>query len=66
MPELVDEMVEVTVVISENRLRAMLKDMEKAKKVGEPSVIFEFGAVNFQVYVAESEKLKEFNAKHPR
>ena len=56
---------EVTIVVGEDKLRAMLKDLDKAKKMGDHSILFEDGSVNFQVYALESDKLKEFDAAHP-
>ncbi len=61
----VEEAVEVTVVIGEDKIREMLILLDKARKIGDHSVMIEYGAVNFQVYMLDSEKLREFNANHP-
>lgn len=56
---------EVTIVVGEDKLRAMLVDLDKAKKMGDHSILVEYESINFQVYAMESKQLKEFNAKHP-
>ena len=60
-----DEQVEVTIVIGEDKVKAMLDELSKAKKSGDHSVLVEHGAITFQVYALDSEKLREFNAAHP-
>lgn len=58
-----DEFMEVTIVLGETRLKAMLNELNEAKKTGQESVIVEVGAINFQIYVEKSVKLMEINAK---
>ncbi len=48
-----DEMMEITVVLYEKKLREMLKALEEAKKKGDHSVMIEQGAVNFQICADE-------------
>lgn len=44
-----NEMMEITVVVYEDALRKMLKELEEAKEKGDASVMIEQGAVTFHV-----------------
>lgn len=62
----INKPIETTIVIGEDALLEMLNKLNTAKKTGAQNVIIEFeGGVNFQIYVVDSVKLREFHAKHP-
>jgi intracellular sulfur oxidation DsrE/DsrF family protein len=44
-----EEMMEITVVVYEGALKAMLEELEEAKKKGDHSVMIEQGPVTFHV-----------------
>ena len=44
-----DESMEITVVMYEDKLKSMLDQLEEAKKRGDSSVMIEEGAVNFHI-----------------
>lgn len=54
-----DEQLEITITIGEDKVRQMLTEVSKARVRGDGSVIVEYGAVNFMVYVMEADKLKK-------
>lgn len=59
-----DELIEITIVLGEDKLMEMLNAVKKAKKKGDSSALVEYGAINFQLYVNDSVKLREFDSKH--
>ena len=61
-----DEQLEITVAIGEDKVRNMLTQITRAKANGEHTAIVEYGAINFMVYAIESKKLKEADAKGQR
>lgn len=58
-----DEQLEITITISEDKVRDMLTEITKAKAKGGHNVIVEYGAVNFMIYAMESQKLKDADSK---
>ena len=58
-----DEQLEITITIGEDKVRKMLTEITKARSRGDHSAIVEFGAINFMVYAMESKKLKDAEEK---
>lgn len=58
-----DEQMEITITIGEDKVRQMLTEVQKAKLRGDGSAIVEYGAINFMVYAVESKKLKDAEDK---
>ena len=54
-----DEQLEITITIGEDKVRQMLTEITKARARGDHSAVVEFGAINFMVYAMESDKLKK-------